>query len=316
LAVLVTVVALGIAVTTPQTFVTVAAALVYMTVVATFACGRYGQTRWRYLALVLPELFLLSEIRVSPTDTLQNSWAWGLNAWWIFALGAGFRHERELRERVALATATEAQVNAARQRLAMAREVHDVVSHSLSVVVVQAELAQVLLHTDPDGSRQAMERVQDTGRLALTETRRLLDALRDPDGEEAVADAPSWSDVPDLVVRMRQSGLPVTMDRPVPDPELTPEVSATAYRIVQEALTNVLRHAGSSPTTVNISHEATRLVIDVRDEGGMALSSQGPGHGLSGMRERVSAVGGELTAGPSDGGGYEVRAVLPTGGPA
>jgi signal transduction histidine kinase len=314
LAALTVVVALGVAVTTPETYVVVATALVYMTVVATFACGRYGQSRWRYLALLLPELLLLSEIRVSPTDTLANSWAWGLHAWWVFALGAAFRQEHLLSERVALEAASEAQVAATQQRLAMAREVHDVVSHSLSVVVVQAELAQVLIDTDVAGSRGAMERVQNTGRLALVESRRLLAALRDPDNEETVADPPSWSDVPDLVVRIRQSGLPVTMDGPAHEPELTPEVSAAAYRIVQEALTNVLRHAGSSPTTVNISHEATRLVIDVRDEGGMALSPRGAGHGLSGMRERVSALGGEFTAGPSPTGGYEVRAVLPTGG--
>jgi signal transduction histidine kinase len=242
--------------------------------------------------------------------------------WMVPALlGAGFRHERARRERLVVATATEAQVRAAQQGLALAREVHDVVSNNLSVVVVQAELAQLLMHSDPAGSRRAMERVQDSGRLALGETRRLLDSLRELDAGDLVR-ALTWTDVCDLVVRMRQAGLPVTLDAPQPAPALTPEVSATAYRIVQEALTNVLRHARQAPTTVNISQEAGTLIIDVRDLGGAARVGSGAasdlggaGDGLSGIRERVTSCGGTLTVGPSDDGGYRIHAVLPAGAP-
>ena len=165
---------------------------------------------------------------VSPADHLADGWSWGLNAWWIFGLGAAFRHERALRDQLAVATTAEAEVRAANQRLGLAREVHDVVSHSLSVVVVQAELAQMLLESDAARARDALESVQSTGRQALTETRRILEVLRDPGLADEVAPAPNWSDLPDLVGRMRHSGLPVVMEQ-LPPPPLSAEVSAATY---------------------------------------------------------------------------------------
>jgi len=282
----------------------------YMLVVAIFACGRYGTTWTRYLALVLPALPVLAVIWVSP-DTLADSWAWSLNAWWIFALGAGFRHERSLRDRLAEATAAEAEVRAANERLRVARDVHDVVSHGLSVVVVQAELAQLFLESDPVRARAAMKNVEDTGREALSDVRGVLESLREADRSDPGAQSPSFTDVPDLVGRMQRSGLPVLMDAPPESPPLSSQVSATAYRVVQEALTNVLRHAGPSPTSLHIDHDDHRLIIDVRDAGGESLAAAGEGFGLAGMRERVVACGGQLTVGTSAEGGFRVRAVLP-----
>lgn len=309
---LVVVVAVLLVTGTPTMYIFLTSAI-YMLVVAIFACGRYGQSRTRYLALVLPEIPVLAEVWVSPADYLADAWTWGFNAWWIFALGAGFRHERALRDRLAVATTAEAEVRAANQRLGLAREVHDVVSHGLSVVVVQAELAQMLLESDTAGAREALKSVQSTGRQALSETRRLLEELREPGLPDGLAPAPNWSDLPDLVGRMRHSGLPVVMETLPATPPLSPQVSAATYRIVQEALTNVMRHAGKSPTRVRISQDDSHLIIEVRDVGGPSQGQVGAGFGLAGMRERVAGCGGDLTAGPAVDGGYHVRAVLPLG---
>jgi signal transduction histidine kinase len=297
----------------------------YLLVVAVFACGRYGSGPVKYLALVLPELPVLLWTSVIPEIHVDNAWAWGLNAWWVFALGAAFRHERALRDRVAEAVAAQAEAEAAGQRVGLAREVHDVVSHSLSVIVVQSELARLFMTSDPARADEAMRQVQDTGRGALGETRRLLEALRDPAQVNSAAHPPTWSDVPELVRRMRESGLQVTLEVPVDEPRLAPEASATAYRVVQEALTNTLRHARTSPTSVAVRQQADLLVIDVQNAGEPTVEANGirngsrngsvavSGYGLSGMHERVAACGGMLTAGPRPGGGYRVRAVLPLG---
>ena len=290
----------------------------YLLVVAVFACGRYGTGPTRYAALFLPELPVLLWTSVIPEVHVENAWAWGLNAWWIFALGAAFQHERALRDRVAQAVAAQSQAQAAEQRVGLAREVHDVVSHSLSVVVVQSELARLFMTSDPARADEAMRRVQETGREALGETRRLLESLRDPMQAGQVAQPPTWPDLPELVRRMRESGLQVTFDAPPGTPRLTPEASATAYRVVQEALTNALRHAHASPTSVAVTQQADLLVIDVQNEREPEAAAVGhagaPGYGLSGMQERVVACGGLLTTGPQPGGGYRVRAVLPLEG--
>jgi signal transduction histidine kinase len=287
----------------------------YLLVVAVFACGRYGAGPARYAALFLPEIPVLLWSSVIPEVHVENAWAWGLNAWWIFALGAAFQRERLLRDRVAQAVAAQSQAQAAEQRLGLAREVHDVVSHSLSVVVVQSELARLFMTSDPARADEAMRRVQATGREALGETRRLLESLREPAQTGQAARAPTWLDVPELVRRMRESGLQVTFEAPRAAPRLTPEASATAYRVVQEALTNALRHAHSSPTSVEVTQQDDLLVIDVRNESEPVPAAVGhsrtPGYGLSGMQERVVACGGLLTTGPQPGGGYRVRAVLP-----
>ena len=311
--VLLTLVAIMLLTGTPWLYVELTSAI-YMLVVAVFACGRYGTDWTRFLALGVPMLPVLGAIWVDPAESLAESWGWGLNAWWIFALGAGFRHERKLRDRLALATAAEAEVRSARQRIRVAREVHDVVSHGLSIVVVQAELAQLLLESDPPRARAAMKSVEDTGRQALTEIRGVLEALREPDLADPDEQLPGFPDVPDLVSRMQRSGLPVVMDAPTTAPRLSAQVSATAYRVVQEALTNVLRHAGQSATSVKIGHDDQQLIIDVQDAGGESWAPSGEGLGLTGMRERVAACGGHLTVGTAAQGGFRVHAVLPVEG--
>ncbi|GAB3067075.1 sensor histidine kinase [Phycicoccus sp. Root101] len=290
----------------------------YLVVVAVFACGRYGTTPLRYAAVALPEVPLLLWLAAHPEVHVANAWAWGLNAVWIFALGAAFRRERILRERVTQAVAAQSRMHAAEQRVSLAREVHDVVSHSLSVVVVQTELARLFMTSDPERAEEALRRVQETGRTALGETRRLLEELRDPTSADAAALTPTWPDIPELVHRMRESGLHVTLQLPDGDPQLTPEASAAAYRVVQEALTNSLRHARTSQTTVDVTRQADLLLIEVQNDTEAAVGIDEPavggGYGLSGMQERVTACGGMLTTGPRPEGGYRVRAVLPVAG--
>ena len=288
----------------------------YMLIVAIFACGRYGTTPLRYAAVVLPEAPLLLLVSAIPRLHVENAWAWGLNALWIFGLGVAFRRERLLREQVTEALAAQSRAQSAEERVHLAREVHDVVSHSLSVVVVQAELARLVMTSDPDRAEQAMGRVQDTGRAALAETRRLLEALRDPARTQQVAQLPTWTDIPELVRRMSDSGLQVQLRLPDRSPALTPEVSATAYRVVQESLTNALRHARTSETTVDVTEHDGELLIDVHNNGqatggGGSEPPTPEGFGLSGMRERVAVCGGTLTTGTRPEGGYRVQAVLP-----
>ncbi len=287
-------------------------ALVLMLVVALFACGRYGARPTAYLGVPLASAMVLLSAGPDPDQTLSDSWGWSLNTVWVFALGAGFRHERLLREEASSASESRTQAAAAQDRLRVARELHDVLSHSLSVVVVQAEVADTFLEVDPLKSREAIRQVASTGRAALGETRRIVEILRDPDRDPANSPPLGLPDVPALVDRLRQSGLPVSLTIGSSLPALSPEAAATAYRVVQEGLTNVLRHAGQVPTNVIVTRTGDAVVIDIHDQGNrFAPGTQPSGHGLSGMRERVSSCGGDMTSGPCNDGGFRVRAVLP-----
>lgn len=287
-------------------------ALVLMLVVALFACGRYGARPTAYLGVPLASVMVLLSAGPDPDQTLTQSWGWSLNTVWVFALGAGFRHERLLREQASSASESRMQAVAAQERLRVARELHDVLSHSLSVIVVQAEVADTFLEVDPFKSREAIRQVASTGRAALSDTRRIVEILRDPGAYPANSPPPGLPDVPALVDRLRKSGLPVSLTIGSPLPALSPEAAATAYRVVQEGLTNVLRHAGQVPTDVIVERAGNAVVIDIHDQGNRpSPGTQPSGHGLSGMRERVSSCGGDVTSGPCNDGGFRVRAVLP-----
>lgn len=282
--------------------------------VAVFAAGRYAARPGAYLAVPLAASVVLLGA-FEPTREWVNGLVWSLNALWIFVLGAAFRREARVRDLLARASADAARADAGDQRLELAREVHDVVSHSLVVAVLQAELAEMALESNPSQARQALGQVSAAARSALAETRGLVEVLRDPDMPATTLRSPSWEDVPALVRRMRDSGLPVTFEVTGSPPTLTEQTGATAYRMVQESLTNVLRHAGKVPTLVGVTQSLDGLVIDVRDEGAAATREYpSQAHGLAGMRERVSACGGQLTTGPRPEGGFAVRAVLPAAG--
>ena len=214
----------------------------------------------------------------------------------------------------------------AEERLRIAQELHDVVAHSMSVIAVQAGVGAHVLADRPEQARAALDAISATSRGTLTERRRLLGVLRDSDGQRAHAPAPGLADVPSLVDDVRNAGVPVTLDVEGSSVCVNGGIELSAYRVVQEALTNVIKHAG--PTTrvgVKVQYLPGSLAVEVVDDGrGAAASaganggpsdngSAGTGHGLLGMRERVELWGGELTVGPVSGGGYRVKALLPYG---
>ena len=224
----------------------------------------------------------------------------------------------ELAEHDRLAEADRA---VARERLRIAREMHDVVAHGMSVISVQAAAAQEIAQTDPEKAAEVMGRIENVGRQSLNEMRRMLGVLRNGDGESSasLAPQPSLADVPVAVEGSTDAGVAAELVVTGAVRDLPPGVELAGFRIVQEALTNVLKHAGSTANaTVTIDYETDDVVIDVSDNGRgavSALSNSGGGNGLVGMRERVEIYGGSLSAGPRTGGGYRVRAVLPTGEP-
>jgi len=205
-----------------------------------------------------------------------------------------------------------ARVAVAEERARIARELHDIVAHGVSVIAIQSDAAQAALDSDPELARPPLQAIRGSAHDALTEMRRLLGVLRTDDDGSGTAPQPGLGQLPDLVER---AGVPVTVEL-VGEPRALPAgVDVSAYRIVQEALTNVHKHAGAVPTVVRIEWSADDLSLTVRDEGPGTANGHGPaegeGHGLVGMRERVRLLGGELHTGPAAGGGFEVRAVFP-----
>jgi signal transduction histidine kinase len=197
------------------------------------------------------------------------------------------------------------------ERLRIARELHDVVAHSMSVIAVQAGVANHVIDSRPDLARQALATVETNTRAALVEMRRLLGVLRHAGEPSAsLTPAPGLADVPGLVRQFADVGLAVDVTV-TGAPDAVPDgVDLSAYRIVQEGLTNVLRHGGPRATVV-IGYEPGLVRIGVGDEGSGRRAPSPAGHGLIGMRERVAVFGGTLSAGPRPGGGWDLRATLP-----
>ncbi|HEV8249383.1 MAG TPA: sensor histidine kinase [Gaiellaceae bacterium] len=214
------------------------------------------------------------------------------------------RAEREREERARSAVTEE------RQRIA--RELHDVVAHSISVMTVQAGGVRRLLHPDQTREREALETIEETGRQALAEMRRMLGILRQPTDEPTLAPQPSIATLEALVEQVREAGLPVEYrieGEPLP---LPPGVELSAYRIVQEALTNALRYAGPARAEVSVRYGRDAVELEITNDGRVDGDGEGAGHGLIGMRERVAVVGGTLEAGPREGAdGFVVKARLP-----
>jgi signal transduction histidine kinase len=196
------------------------------------------------------------------------------------------------------------------ERTRIARELHDVVAHSLSVMVVQAGAAEEVLAHDPQSAAEPLAAIRQTGKNALLEMRRLLGVLKtDADGL-ALTPQPGLGDLGDLVEQMRAAGVDVRLEVDDDLPALTPGADLAAYRVVQEALTNVLKHAGKVPADVRVGYAEGSIDIDVVNGGGSGDPPNGRGHGLIGMRERVALYGGSVAAGPADGGGWRVHARL------
>jgi signal transduction histidine kinase len=207
----------------------------------------------------------------------------------------------------------EARRAVALERSRLARELHDVVSHSLSVITLQAAGARRWLGGDPARATQGLSAIEGAGREALVELRRLLEVLHPEDSmQEELEILPNLENLPELAERMNRAGVHVELQIEGKTRRLPAGVDISAYRIVQEALTNVIKHAGECRVEVRIRHEFDAIELEVRDDGGSATKkSRGAGSGLIGMKERAVLLGGELEAGPRPGGGYRVHAQLP-----
>jgi signal transduction histidine kinase len=247
-------------------------------------------------------------------DFFSSSLVFGV-VWIVgFSLGRKFEEGEEAKERAARAEREReerARAAVAEERARIARELHDVVGHSVSVMTVQASGVRRLLRPDQDREREALLVVERTGREALAEMRRMVGVLRRPEEAPALAPQPSLDHLNRLVEQAREAGLPVELHVEGQAIQLPAGVDLTAYRLVQEGLTNVVKHAQATRAEVLVNYGDGYLEVTVKDNGQGVGNGDGGGHGLVGMRERVSVYGGELDAGPQQGGGYRLRAKLP-----
>jgi signal transduction histidine kinase len=200
------------------------------------------------------------------------------------------------------------------ERLRIARDLHDAVGHQLALISVQARVAGHLLERRPEQARTALAHVHAAAGTALGELSDTIGLLRQPGDALPTGPTPGLAALDDLVTGFRDGGLRVTLRLDPPPGSLPPAVERTAYRVVQEALTNVCKHAGPTRAAVTLAATSQTLTVTVDNDPGWAGPDTGAGHGVIGMRERVSAVGGTLTAGPRPDGGYAVRACLPLAG--
>ncbi|POX48247.1 two-component sensor histidine kinase [Streptomyces sp. Ru71] len=231
---------------------------------------------------------------------------------WVVALAAVAELARARREQWARERAERAQAakrRADEERLRIARELHDVLAHSISVINVQAGVGLALLDSDPEQARQALTAIKAKSKEALGEVRQVLDTLRAP-GAAPRAPAPGLDRLPELVEQAASAGLTVDVEGTAPP--LAPGADLAAFRIVQEALTNVVRHSQSRHARVRLGHDGRALRLRIDDDGpASGADAGGSGNGLAGMRERAAALGGTIEAGPRPDGGWRVLAELP-----
>jgi signal transduction histidine kinase len=222
--------------------------------------------------------------------------------------------DRKARARQLQEEETRRRVDAERMRIA--RELHDVVAHSMAMINVQASAAAMLLADDPAGAAQAIQAIRGASKAGLRELRTILDVLRQADQDAPDTATPDLRAIRALADATTAAGTPTTVRADEPAVPVPPPVALAAYRIVQESLTNVVRHAGRAAATVAIRHAGGDLLVEVVNDGAPAPAAfgDGTGAGLAGMRERAAALGGTLEAGPRAGGGFAVRARLPMAG--
>jgi signal transduction histidine kinase len=286
-----------------------------------FTIAAYSVARWErryppWWALVVLGLLGSAWIVFDPMDrTWQDraaaaGWVSTLLIAWL--LGALVRSRLENVEERRLATTERAGRAVVEERYRIARELHDVVGHSVSVMTVQAAAVRRRLLPEQAAEREALLSVEEVGREALAEMRRIVGVLRASDEEASRHPAPGLADAPRLVEQIRAAGLPVELRVTGTPRTLAPGLDLTAYRLLQEGLTNALRHAASPRRAeVAIDFAPAAVHLAVRDDGRPLAAPAEPGHGLLGLHERVSAFGGALAAGPRPEGGFELLATLP-----
>ena len=286
--------------------------------------------RRRSLQIGLPIIALLLAFTISGVYA-ADSVSWGTVVVLLIATLAPLLLGREVNERRRYLTALEehaeqlerdrearARRAVREERARIARELHDVVAHEMTVMTVQAAAAKRVLGREPDAVAEALDAIESAGHDALTEMRRLLGLLRDEEGRTEFMPQPGLDLLGGLREQMEEAGLPVRLVTEGDPVALPAGVDLNAYRIVQESLTNSLRHGGpGTAAEVRLAYEPDRLIVTVTDDGrgaaeALASPTDGGGHGLVGMKERITLLGGDLSAGPRKGGGYQVTATIPT----
>jgi signal transduction histidine kinase len=297
-------------------------AFMFVLFAAAYSLGAHASLRHAVVGLVLTapvvavvshrgELALaFSQGRQASSATVALTFLQLLAFWLAGVLVHARRQAASLAARSA-ALQRQAEQAAAAERARIARELHDIVAHHLSVIVLQAAGAGA----SGKSAGPVLEKIENSARQALDETSRLLNVLRDPDDEAELTPQPAIGELGALAASVRAAGLPVNLVIGGNLAALPAVVDVSVYRIVQEALTNVLKHAGPARAEVTIGRERDTVTIEVTDDGTgqYGNGSPGRGHGLAGMRERAAVFGGELVAGPRPGGGFTVRARLPLG---
>jgi len=287
--------------------------------VAAYASGAYTTRRDGRIAAAIIGVMVLAMAITLSEDVVGDAIFIGGILFTVWGAATLVRSRQDLA--VALAARTveleheredKAKLAVAEERARIARELHDVVAHNLSIMVVQAGAERRAIGDERPQTTDVLATIEDTGRAAMAEMRRLLGMLRRSDDELALAPQPSLRHLDHLAAHVRGAGMPVDLrieGEPCPMP---PGIDLSAYRIVQEALTNALKHAGPARARVTVRYGASELEIEVTDDGaGGPQGAPAGAHGLVGMRERVSLFGGDLATGTRDNGGYAVRARLP-----
>jgi signal transduction histidine kinase len=285
-------------------------------VVAIFSLGAHTGDRDARIGLVLGLAGFWAIVFVSGQVDFGSFFFSGALAVMPWLVGRNFRSrslrlaaaEREQEQRTRLAVGDE--------RARMARELHDVVAHSVGIIVIQAEGARRVFDRDPERAREVLDTIEQTARTALTDMRRSLGVLRDQGGAPMREPQPGLSELDGLLEQAREGGLEVDLEVEG-EPRILPRgVDLSAYRIVQEALTNTIKHAGPVRSRITLRYGERELEVEVADDGPGPSGNgagAGSGHGLLGMRERVASHGGEVEAGSGPEGGFVVRASLPFG---
>ena len=296
-------------------------AFLFGMVLTLYSAGRYARGR---IALVCGVLIVatipLAAIEPGQDFTFADLAFFVMFAGGPWAVGRIVRHRTEREhDLVGRAAALElerdlkAEEAVADERARIARDLHDVVANSISVIVLQARGGRRRLSDDPSDTREALDAIELSGEQALGEMRRLLGMLNEDNGQP-LGPQPSLARVDELVARLASAGLPVEVTVEGEPVELSPGIDVSAYRILQEGLTNALKHAGPARARVILRYAPTALELEILDDGNGSGDGGGSGHGLTGLRERVAVFGGELEAGERPEGGYAVRASLPLSG--
>jgi signal transduction histidine kinase len=310
--------------------VTLAATLAYFTqsyaygpvvvsvVIAFFTTVTKGHrlAAWLLAGAGYAALIFLVPLGKAPASTWLHAAA--VASWLVVVLVVSeiVRVARERAAETARAREEAARRLAGEERLRIARELHDVLAHNISLINVQAGTALHLMDDRPEQARTALTAIRDASKEALRELRSVLGVLRQVDEEPPRSPAPGLGELDELLTRAGSAGLDVHMEVDGTPRELPAEIERAAFRIAQEALTNVTRHAGDARATVRLDYGTDELTLQVVDDGvGVPVgAATGAGRGIAGMRERATALGGRLDAGPRPGGGFRVRAKLPLDG--